>query len=75
MRINLRHVVIFETLLIVVLFAALLYAYSDKKISMQANVVQSAESKGFLSKRVYTGVLEPENFMITNYQPLRTEIQ
>ena len=67
---NLKHIIFLEAFVIVVLLSAIV-ALSSKN----ANSVEKAkESNGLLSPRVYAGLLEPQSYLIFNFDPLREKI-
>ena len=69
MIIKLKKVVIFEAIIILILIAAFIISYSTNiKIEKQ-------RTNGLLSPRIYTGLIEPKSFMITNFLPLKQDIQ
>ncbi|MBI2656979.1 serine hydrolase [Candidatus Woesearchaeota archaeon] len=70
MLIKLKWVVVFEAVLIVILLSALItsYAYNSKIKNPQYN------TKGLLSPRVYSGLLEPKSFLISHFALLKENI-
>src|SRR3989338_2218536 len=69
MIVKLKHLLVVETIIILVLAGNFVYdKYSEKQ-----NQIQSEE--GFLSPRIYHGLLEPKSRLITNFLPLREQIE
>ena len=50
------------------LFAALIYVIEEQKIT------PVNDSNKLLSSRIYSGILEPQSYLILNYDPLREDI-
>ena len=71
MKIKLKWMVIFETILITVLLALLINSYSN---SSKAKIEKQQVREGLLSPRIYSGLLEPKSFLIVNFAPLKEKI-
>jgi len=70
MKVNLKHVVLIETVLIIILIAVCLRYYSQ-----YSNINDAKNTEGLLSPRVYAGLLEPKSFLITNFAPLEIDFR
>lgn len=64
---NLKPVVIFETIIIIALVAILILEYSKA----QPGYLHSEGKAGLLSPRIYADILQPENYLILNWNPLQ----
>ena len=74
MKINLKLALLLESLIILLLIGVLVRDYAgSKKISISAAAVQSGNN--FLSNRIYTKEFQPESFIISDFTPLRDEVQ
>ena len=71
MKIKLKWVVIFETILIVVILALLINSYSN---GSKAKIEKQHVKEGLLSPRIYAGILEPKSFLIVSFAPLKEKI-
>lgn len=60
---------IFEALVIIVLVAALIW------ITQKQTIEINTDANKFLSSRIYSGVLEPQSYLIMNYAPLENELR
>lgn len=70
MNIKLKHVVIFETIVIVIILAVLINSYSNN-----IKIEKQLQGTKLLSPRIYSGLLEPKSFMIVNFAPLKQNLQ
>jgi len=70
MKLKIKWLVTFESVLILLLLALLLSYFF--KYSQLKNI---GENSGLLSPRVYAGLLEPKSFLIVNFSPLQEKIQ
>lgn len=68
MIIKLRHMVIVETFLILILLGISLNYYLMDKVAEQKS------REGLLSPRIYKGVLQPKSYMIVHFKPLKQKI-
>lgn len=68
MIIKLKHLVILEALLVLILAGVMLNYYLAEKAAEQKIM------EGFLSPRIYKGVLQPKSFLIVHFKPLKQEI-
>jgi len=66
--IKLKWVVIAEAIAILILAAVLINSYLAESKS------DKLRNSGFLSQRIYAGLLEPKSFLITNFMPLKENI-
>ena len=71
MIIKLKGVIIFEAAVIVILLAVLINPYSSRT----AAINQLQNTKGLLSPRIYSGLLEPKSYLIVNFAPVKEKIQ
>ena len=69
MIIKLKRVVIAEAIVIVILLTVVANVYVSKA------KVEKQIKNGFLSPRIYSGILEPKSFLITNFAPLKEKVQ
>ena len=68
MIIKFKWVVISETMILLILLGLIVNNYlADKKIEQKIQ-------EGFLSPRIYAGILEPKSHLIVNFKPLKQEI-
>ncbi len=71
MKIKLKWIVLLEAVIIVILAVTTISLYTNKlKVQSNQEIKQS-----LLSPRIHVGLLEPESFMIVNFNPLKEEIQ
>lgn len=69
MNIKLKWVVIAEAVIVLILIAFLISSYTS-------NIkIEKPNTKGLLSQRIYSGLLEPKSFLIVNFAPLKKELQ
>ena len=68
MIIKLKWVVIAEAIAIILLLAVVANVYVGKA------KVEKQSKDGFLSPRIYSGLLEPKSFLITSFAPLKEKI-
>ena len=68
-NIKLKWVVIVETILVIALLAGLINLYVSNK------QIESQQSKGLLSPRIYAGILEPKSLLIVDFAPLKLKLQ
>lgn len=62
-----KKLVILELVIIIILSIIAIKSSSDKKIEY--------DKKGLLSPRIYSGLLEPKSYLITNFSPLEKNIK
>ena len=70
MQLNLKWVLVAETLLIIILLTAFILGYISIKSEKPA-----LQETGLLSPRIYSGLLQPKSFLIVNYLPLRNSLE
>ena len=76
MNIKLKWVVAFETLVILILVAAVVNLYASKiKTEKVEEMGKIKSTTGLLSPRIYAGLLEPKSHLIVNFAPLKEKIQ
>lgn len=66
---KLKWVVIAETVVIIILLIFVANSYIAKI------KVESQIEKGFLSPRIYSGLIEPKSFLIVNFAPLKENVR
>lgn len=68
MIIRLKHIIVIETLLILILLGvSSTYYLMDKRAEQKS-------MDGLLSPRIYMGILQPKSFLIAHFKPLKQEI-
>ena len=73
MKIRLKWIIASEALVILLLLAFIISLEAGK-----AKTIQSAAAinpNGLLSPRVYSGLLKPQSFLITNFDPLKEKLK
>ena len=73
MKINLKLLVFLETALIIILIF-ITAGYIHKEMPIQTSP-QGKNSFGFLSPRVYAGLIQPKSFLIINFNPLQEKLK
>lgn len=68
-KINLKRLVILEAILILSLLV-LIGSFYMKQLKVEKSI-----SQGYLSPRIYSGLIEPKSFLLVSFAPLRNNIQ
>ena len=71
MIIKLKRVVVFQTIIMVILLAALIICPYASKTKPKNQIPKEC----LLSSRVYAGLIEPKSLLITNFAPLKEKGQ
>ncbi|MBI5073316.1 serine hydrolase [Candidatus Woesearchaeota archaeon] len=68
---------VFEAIVILVLSGALIYMNMEQSTVTTEKITSAALSNDtkLLSSRIYSGILEPQSYLILNYEPLQEELK
>ena len=75
MNINSKYLALIEFFVILALLAVVVIGNQNKKALEVPCYLKEINSTGLLSKRIYSGILEPKSLLILNFDPLRDELE